>query len=964
MKEVKEVKEVKKVTKKRTPLIGIFLLLFSLLSLGIFSTYAFAEEQPDSEISPTMTSVTSEEEKINSVENFTENAIAEKDADLEETENQSANDSSENVEVEEKTNVQPIENVDSNVDSEVSNETAVLNESSKKNLEQEADKKSVLVDEESDLTATSSSPSSTETSSSLLIREKREANRSSSENNSFQSLKETLEDPSRSQEIWVSGGEYHFTDTITVAKDLTLRNRPNEKVLFIFDLKNDNNSSLGKTVFNVLSGRFTLAGETNDSIIFDGLGKEIEKNRYENMTNTSDKGTFITVHKDAEVIIDHATFQNSYNSGMQSAPLYVNGGKLIFNDGLLKGNLLSHSQTIGNASLSPTRDLLNGESSSAGIGVRNQGEVVINNGQFLNNRTLYDSGAVIANTGSLVTVNGGIFEGNHSAVHGGVIFTGIKGTTTISDGKYINNTSDNGGGVLFFDWASNGTIDGGYFSKNNSQFGGVIGTSDRYILGSDTGNTINPIAKDYTHEQWKRMGYGVHLTINDGLFDSNHAFVGGALYISSDDTIIKKATIRNNEATRYGGGIYLSSVPYVLKLNNIYIHNNQAVDDKDIPLVMSNLKDKVVLMPGSGGGIWYCPTGTSEIYVSNGVAFDSNLATHSGDDFTSVRKEKDTDFLVTLDPRMLGGGKVYWYIDGDNENEEVSRYSDKQVEFDISNVVNHSISLKTTSNEGALQLARQAASVIFENNIAARGGAIGTNGSVIFGDKGKDFTLEVKKDWSAELENEKKEVTIELLVKYGNKEFLIDTVQLNEQNNWYYQFTHLPLEAGNQPLEYVVRESGNEYVVTYSDNNVSSLDIEPDSLLTIVVHNSKPIEPEQPTVPEEPEVPTEPDKPVEPEQPTVPEEPNRPEKPVKPDQPILPGTPTVPTKTTKVNQTKEGEKHNKTSLLSAKSISNKETHMKEFPKTGEKEAIYLVLLGFIFIVASLVVLTKKFQKNI
>ena len=47
------------------------------------------------------------------------------------------------------------------------------------------------------------------------------------------------------------------------------------------------------------------------------------------MTNTSDKGTFITVHKDAEVIIDHATFQNSYNSGMQSAPLYVNGGKLI-----------------------------------------------------------------------------------------------------------------------------------------------------------------------------------------------------------------------------------------------------------------------------------------------------------------------------------------------------------------------------------------------------------------------------------------------------------------------------------------------------------------------------------------------------------------------------------------------------------------------------------------------------------
>jgi len=958
------VKEVNKVTKKRTPLIGMLLLLFSLLSLGIFSTCAFAEEQPDSELSSIMTPVTSEEEKINSVENSTENILVEKDADLEKTgidaasltENQSVTTSSENVEVEEKTNVQPIETVDS----EVRNETAISDEAEEKSPEKEIDEKSVLIDDESELTATSSALRSTEMNSSLTKREKRETSRSSLENNSFQSLKETLEDPSRSQEIWVSGGEYRFTDTITVAKDLTLRNRPNEKVLFIFDLKNDNNFSLGKTMFNVLSGRFTLAGETNDSIIFDGLGKEIGQNRYENMTNTSDKGTFITVHKEAEVIIDHATFQNSYNSGMQSAPLYVNGGKIIFNDGVVKGNLLSHSQTIGNVSLSPTRDLLNGESSSAGIGVRNQGEVVINNGQFLNNRTLYDSGAVIANTGSLVTVNGGIFEGNHSAVHGGVIFTGIKGTTTISDGEYINNTSDNGGGVLFFDWASNGTIDGGYFRKNKSRFGGVIGTSDRYILGSDAGSTINPIAKDYSHEQWKQMGYGVHLTINDGLFDSNHAFVGGALYISSDDTIIKKATIRNNEATRYGGGIYLSSVPYVLKLNNIYIHNNQAVDDKDIPLVMSNLKDKVVLMPGSGGGIWYCPTGTSEIYVSNGVAFDSNIATHSGDDFTSVRKEKDTDFLVTLDPRMLGGGKVYWYIDGDNENEEVSRYSDKQVEFDISNGVNHSISLKTTSNEGALQLARQAASVIFENNIAARGGAIGTNGSVIFGDKGKDFSLEVKKDWSAELENEKKEVTIELLVKYGNKEFLIDTVQLNEQNNWYYQFTHLPLEAGYQPLEYVVRESGNEYVVTYSDNNVLSLDIEPDSLVTIVVHNSKPIEPEQPTVPEEPEVPTEPDKPVEPEQPTVPEEPNRPEK---PDQPIFPGTSTVPTKTTKVSQTKEAEKHNMISLLSEKSISNEETYMEVLPKTGEKEATYLILLGLSFIVVSLNFLIKNTVKK-
>ena len=940
-------------TKERIRVVGIFLLFFSLLSVRGFSTSVFAEESSNPEISTTMTIINSQEDSnMNMVENSANESISEevvlpKDtitnvASLKEKQIDTA--SYKIVEVEKETDSQLAENVNSKVDNKIS----ISDETDNNLLENKVDEKTVTASKESDSIVQSSFVTSTETDSSLPEREKIETNRSSAEDNVFQTLKEKLEDPGRPEDIWISGGEYRFTDTITVTKNLTLRNKPNEKVLFIFDLKNNNSSSLGKTMFNVLSGQFVLAGETNESIVFEGLGKEVEQDEYENMTNTSDKGTFVTVHKNAEVIIDHATFQNSYNSGMQSAPLYVNGGKLIFNDGVVKGNLLSHSETIGNVSLSPTRDLLNGESSSAGIGVRNQGKVVINNGQFFNNRTLFDSGAVIANTGSLVTINKGVFDRNHAAIYGGVVYTGLKGKTIISDGEYTNNTSDTGGGVLFFDWASNGTIDGGHFSGNNSQFGGAIGTSDRYILGSDTGNTINPIAKDYTHEQWKQMGYGAHLTINDGLFDSNNAFVGGALYISSDDTLIKRVTIRNNQATRYGGGIYLSSVPYVLKLNNVYIHNNQAVDSKDIPVVMNNLKDKVVLMPGSGGGIWYCPTGTSEIHVSNGVAFNNNLATHSGDDLTSVRKEKGTDFIVTLDSRMLGGGKFNWYMDGDNENEEVSRYSDKKVEFDNGSPVNNSISLKTISNEEALQLAKQSASIIFENNTAARGGAIGTNGSVIFGDNGKNFNLEVKKDWSAELENEKKEVTIELVVKYENREFLIDTVQLNEQNNWYYQFTDLPLETGYQPLEYFIRESGNEYVVSYSDNNILSSNVKPDSLVTILVHNSKPILPDQPTEPIDPE---------EPDQPTNPDEPT---KPIDLDESILPEEPDQPTNPEKPILSEELIESKKT--ISAKSVSKRDTYSKEFPKTGEKESIYLVLLGFFFIVVSLSFLIKK-SKN-
>ena len=261
------------------------------------------------------------------------------------------------------------------------------------------------------------------------------------------------------------------------------------------------------------------------------------------------------------------------------------------------------------------------------------------------------------------------------------------------------------------------------------------------------GSMVNPIAGNMTHEEWITYGLGVKLTVSGGTFTNNSAFAGGAFYISSNDTEINAATIKNNTATRFGGGIYLSAVPYVLQMRNVLIEENNAENiDKDIS---STYNGVTIDMPqGSGGGVWYCPTGDSEVYISNGVAFLGNGATHDGDDFTSVTKDSGNNYSVTIYERMLGGGLVHWYRDGDSQDTSVPRFNSSQPPLSTITGTSDALSLKAVeqAKEGAsYDAARQLATVIMSGNKAGRGGAIGSNGTVIFGDRTKSSLFMLRK---------------------------------------------------------------------------------------------------------------------------------------------------------------------------------------------------------------------------
>lgn len=644
--------------------------------------------------------------------------------------------------------------------------------------------------------------------------------------NSFDTLKAAIEDPAREEEIIVPGGDYLFTDTITVSKPLVLKNAAGEGVNFLFGLPNDNASSLGKTMMDIIAdGALTLNPDSDASFVFDGQSQE---------TNTSDKGVFITVRSDASLTVNHGLFRNSINAGMQTAPIYVDGGSFTLNDGVIENNQISHVETISNWRLTSREHVAHGYAKSAAVAVRNAGSFVMNGGAIRNNATVDNPNLAgshlptgIAVQNGTVVINGGTLSGNATLTQGGALYAAPRSQVTINDGEFSNNMARDGG-ALFFDWASTGTINGGTFTGNSADgMGGAAAITDRYMVGDENGSAmVNPSFSGYTHEQWEAIGLGVKLTVNGGDFTENQAFAGGAFYVSSNNTVINAANISNNTATRFGGGIYLSCVPYVLQLRNVYIDANTADDSLDQYISMSDGSGGTIGMPaGSGGGVWYCPTGDSEIYVSNGVAFNTNSATHDGDDFTSVTK-KDANYEITLFERMLGGGLVSWYRDGDSQSDAVPRYDGSGDPISPIAGSSDSFSLKAVAGEDAFTAARELAMVIMSGNTAGRGGAIGTNGTVIFGDPDKEFSVTVTKTWDEKLAADAQPVEIALYVVLGETERQIQKATLTADSGWQFTFPNLPLEARNESIHYRVKELGSGgYDVVYENNDFSTANL-------------------------------------------------------------------------------------------------------------------------------------------
>jgi len=344
-----------------------------------------------------------------------------------------------------------------------------------------------------------------------------------------------------------------------------------------------------------------------------------------------------------------------------------------------------------------------------------------------------------------------------------------KGILNLKGGTISNNTAAVLGGGIAVNGTGILTMDGGTISGNKAPFGGGIGVVD-YLTSAD--------GKRFGEARWRGFSPAA-VTINDGLITGNEATmtavtsqitdpnaengVGGGLYVASKEVYVNGGQFTNNTAGKQGGGIYVASVPYVLKMGKTLVTENTAT--------------KI------GGGMWLCPTGSATTAVTNGASFFDNKAGNgaenndtgsAGDDVASINKQDPATQTLILSNNGLDNWLVHWYEDGKideaylGNSDGSPRYPNTVnpvVERGTLDGITDKIALKAIVSDEGKAAARNVAKVIVTGNTAPRGGGIGSNGAVVFGRDPVAYDkvqLTVSKQWEATNTNHVTSVTIGL----------------------------------------------------------------------------------------------------------------------------------------------------------------------------------------------------------
>ncbi len=467
--------------------------------------------------------------------------------------------------------------------------------------------------------------------------------------------------------------------------------------------------------------------------------------------------------------------ENEYPQDSTGSIATVDGGVFRLEHGTLQGGHTYRGRT-------------------AAVWVKNKGEFHMTGGVIEGVR--FDGGAV---TGSLtlnapVVINGGCYfemsggeiRGNSltssklANCSGGVLLSGWGQSDEPAvmklsgSAKITGNSSSEGGGITMVGKAQL-DMEGGLITDNVGGYGGGICISGKSNGGGD----------------------GCKFTMDGGEISGNRALnAGGGIYLNCSGVILRGGLIQNNSA-RQGGGVYVSEPPHKVEIYNAVVTGNDAS-------VM-------------GGGMWFCPTGDAAFTVTNGVAVYGNTAVGAGDDFVALGGDKG---VVALADRLLGGGSVEWYQDGGvfgntpgippqnilgQVNEQIPRFDPLNPGNRLTEISgSDNYALKAFVSDNAIKLAQAQAKLYIIGNHAERGGGIGSNGAAILGEQHRDYTLRVIKEWGAETPQVgKTEVTV--FLKIGD--VVLDSIKLNEGNNWTAEFTQLPDPVSLGSLEYAVIES-------------------------------------------------------------------------------------------------------------------------------------------------------------
>ena len=452
--------------------------------------------------------------------------------------------------------------------------------------------------------------------------------------------------------------------------------------------------------------------------------------------------------------------------------------------------------------------------------------------------------------GSTMTMTGGAISGNTGSLAGAVMVgypldAASNGAAKFdfSGGEISNNigAAYSGAVSLFSHGLSHGAAPVQFNMSGTAKITGNVGPMGGGVSTSDGYANAQP-DKDKDPKKFQQWldGYaayqqnfkGEQFTMTGGEISNNRAVLlkgwksgcGGGVYVASDTVKLSGGTIAHNTADLQGGGIYVGTDPYKLRLMDAVVTANTAS-------VM-------------GGGIWLCPTGDAQSAVRNGGAIFGNTAGETaqdenaaGNDIASVSKKFNAKLY--LSNRMLGNWMTEWSNDGGikDHSQVDSAYWIGEPDDQAKRYANMSAPEKAAANRGGIidstddlalqavasdkgkQAANAAAKLLITGNSAPRGGGIGTNGAVVFGEYPVEYpkvSVTVTKRWSDDENKDGKRPTSVIVGLYQDGQ-QIDERELNKDNGWKFTWNDLQKYAGDDPVE-----AAGKKLSTYTVKEVAS----------------------------------------------------------------------------------------------------------------------------------------------
>ena len=385
-------------------------------------------------------------------------------------------------------------------------------------------------------------------------------------NTALEAAVNMIDDETEMVELWVKQGTYDFSSSsITLRNNVEIYGGFNGTETSLEDRDYENNISIfdGGGVNRVLVNEYTKEDPLNNTAILDGF--TIQNGRGEGVEGGAMYNLF------ASPTISNCIFKDNSTSGR--------GGAVVSYVNLEDGETLEIDPlTFINCTF------INNNASGDGGGLYANHRTHLDGGKFENNSSPWGGAAYFSKTE--MYANGTEFNNNHGHNRGGAIYAQGMVNMQLTDCLLTNNYTTNegsefGGGAIFFDNGHNEIIRCTFDGNKTVGNGGAL------------------------YPSWN----GCEVLINDSEIKNNEATNGGGIYASvvsklliDEETVISKNTATENGGGIYeksfdntktefsfltvsenkakiGGGIYLFEHSY--KFLNVSIKNNEATDKGD-----------------------------------------------------------------------------------------------------------------------------------------------------------------------------------------------------------------------------------------------------------------------------------------------------------------------------------------------------------------------------------------------